>query len=79
MIKELRWVAGTLESIVERCGFQFPVNRSKLLDPPPPLEKAHIHNPSVGNMKYLTKIVVAKPTPAPTSVIVVRSLFAACL
>ena len=29
-----RWVTGTLELIVERCGFQFPVNRSKLLDPP---------------------------------------------
>ena len=28
------WVAGTLELIVERYGFQFPVNRSKLLDPP---------------------------------------------
>ena len=39
MIKELRWVAGTLESIVERCGFQFPVNRSKLLDPPPRLKR----------------------------------------
>lgn len=28
------WVAGTLELIVERCGFQFSVNRSQLLDPP---------------------------------------------
>ena len=28
------WVAGTLKLIVKRCGFQFPVNRSKLLDPP---------------------------------------------
>ena len=28
------WIAGTLELIVERCGFRFPVNRSKLLDPP---------------------------------------------
>ena len=28
------WIAGTLELIVMRCGFQFPVNRSKLLDPP---------------------------------------------
>ena len=27
-------VTGTLELIVERYGFQFPVNRSKLLDPP---------------------------------------------
>ena len=29
-----KWVTGTLELIVERYGFQFPVNRSKLLDPP---------------------------------------------
>ena len=29
-----KWVAGTLELIVEQYGFQFPVNRSKLLDPP---------------------------------------------
>ena len=29
-----KWVTRTLELIVERCGFQFPVNRSKLLDPP---------------------------------------------
>lgn len=29
-----KWVAGTLELIVKRYGFQFPVNRSKLLDPP---------------------------------------------
>ena len=29
-----RWVAGTLELIVKRCGFEFPVNRSRLLDPP---------------------------------------------
>ena len=28
------WIAGTLELIVERYGFQFSVNRSKLLDPP---------------------------------------------
>ena len=28
------WIAGTLELIVKRCGFQFPVNRSQLLDPP---------------------------------------------
>jgi hypothetical protein len=28
------WVTGTLELIVKRYGFQFPVNRSKLLDPP---------------------------------------------
>ncbi|MCY3743735.1 MAG: hypothetical protein OXH00_22195 [Candidatus Poribacteria bacterium] len=28
------WIAGTLKKIVGRCGFQFPVNRSKLLDPP---------------------------------------------
>ena len=28
------WIAGTLELIVKRCGFRFPVNRSKLLDPP---------------------------------------------
>ena len=28
------WVAGTLELIVERCDFEFPVNRSQLLDPP---------------------------------------------
>ena len=28
------WIAGTLELIVERCGFRFPVNQSKLLDPP---------------------------------------------
>ena len=27
------WIAGTLELIVERYGFQFPVNPSKLLDP----------------------------------------------
>ena len=29
-----KWVAGTLELIVEQYGFQFSVNRSKLLDPP---------------------------------------------
>ena len=29
-----KWVTGTLELIVEQCGFQFRVNRSKLLDPP---------------------------------------------
>ena len=29
-----KWVAGTLELIVKQCGFQFPVNRSQLLDPP---------------------------------------------
>ena len=29
-----KWVTRTLELIVERCGFQFSVNRSKLLDPP---------------------------------------------
>jgi hypothetical protein len=29
-----KWVAGTLELIVKQYGFQFPVNRSKLLDPP---------------------------------------------
>ena len=29
-----KWVTGTLELIVERYEFQFPVNRSKLLDPP---------------------------------------------
>ena len=29
-----KWVTGTLELIVKRYGFQFPVNRSKLLDPP---------------------------------------------
>ena len=28
------WIASTLQLIVERCGFQFPVNPSKLLDPP---------------------------------------------
>ena len=28
------WIASTLELIVKRCGFQFPVNRSTLLDPP---------------------------------------------
>ena len=28
------WIAGTLELIVNRCGFQFPVDQSKLLDPP---------------------------------------------
>ena len=28
------WIAQTLELIVERYGFQFPVNPSKLLDPP---------------------------------------------
>ena len=28
------WIAGTLELIVNRCGFQFPVNRSQLLDSP---------------------------------------------
>lgn len=28
------WIARTLELIVERCGFRFPVNPSKLLDPP---------------------------------------------
>ena len=28
------WIAGTLELIVKRCGFQFPVNRSQLLEPP---------------------------------------------
>ena len=28
------WIAGTLELIVNRCGFQFSVNRSKILDPP---------------------------------------------
>ena len=28
------WIAGTLELIVDRCGFQFSVNRSKLLEPP---------------------------------------------
>ena len=28
------WIAGTLELIVERCGFRFPVNRSELLDRP---------------------------------------------
>lgn len=27
------WIAGTLELIVKRCGFQFTVNRSELLDP----------------------------------------------
>ena len=27
------WIARTLEKIVERCGFRFPVNPSKLLDP----------------------------------------------
>ncbi len=29
-----KWVAGTLELIVKQYGFQFPVNQSKLLDPP---------------------------------------------
>ena len=29
-----RWIASTLQLIVERCGYQFPVNPSKLLDPP---------------------------------------------
>ena len=29
-----KWVAGTLESIVKQYEFQFPVNRSELLDPP---------------------------------------------
>ena len=29
-----KWVTRTLELIVERYGFQFPVNPSKLLDPP---------------------------------------------
>ncbi len=29
-----KWVAGTLELIVERYGYQFSVNPSKLLDPP---------------------------------------------
>ena len=29
-----KWIASTLELIVERYGFQFPVNPSKLLDPP---------------------------------------------
>lgn len=29
-----KWIACTLEVIVKRCGFQFPVNRSKILDPP---------------------------------------------
>ena len=29
-----KWVADTLELIVEQYGFQFPVNRSELLDPP---------------------------------------------
>ena len=28
------WIVGTLELIAERCGFQFPVNPSRLLDPP---------------------------------------------
>ena len=28
------WIARTLELIVDRCGFRFPVNPSKLLDPP---------------------------------------------
>ncbi len=28
------WIAGTLKLIVERYGFQFPVNPSRLLDPP---------------------------------------------
>ena len=27
------WIVGTLELIVERCGFRFPVNPSKVLDP----------------------------------------------
>lgn len=29
-----KWITDTLELIVERYGFQFSVNRSKLLDPP---------------------------------------------
>ena len=29
-----KWVAGTLELVVKQYGFQFPVNQSKLLDPP---------------------------------------------
>ena len=29
-----KWVAGTLELIVKQYGYQFPVNPSKLLDPP---------------------------------------------
>ena len=29
-----KWIASTLDLIVERCGFQFRVNPSKLLDPP---------------------------------------------
>lgn len=29
-----KWIASTLELIVERCGFQFPVNPSTLLDSP---------------------------------------------
>jgi hypothetical protein len=29
-----KWVTGTLELIVKQYGFQFPVNRSKLLDLP---------------------------------------------
>ena len=28
------WIAGTLELIVKRYGYQFPVNPSRLLDPP---------------------------------------------
>lgn len=28
------WITETVASIVERCGFQFTVNRSKILDPP---------------------------------------------
>ena len=28
------WIAGTLKLIVERYGYQFPVNPSRLLDPP---------------------------------------------
>jgi len=28
------WVTKTVRLIVERCGFEFPVNGSKLLDPP---------------------------------------------
>ena len=29
-----KWIACTLEVIVKRCGFEFPVNQSQLLDPP---------------------------------------------
>ena len=29
-----RWIASTLQLIVERCGYQFPINPSRLLDPP---------------------------------------------